>query len=164
MNGFDVILLLLLAVFAGLGAWRGFVRELVSFVTWVAACVGAWIFADRLAPVFESLAHERELRQMLAFASIFVAVFMCGMATGLILYKLVNRSTGLRSVNRVTGAALGLARGAAIVVILFLLAGLTSFPQRPWWRAAALAPVFERAATLASQYLPQDIARHVRYG
>ncbi len=164
MNVFDVILLLLLAVFTGIGVWRGFVRELVSFLTWVAACIAAWMFADRLASVFESLTHESELRRILAFAAVFVTVFVSGMAIGLVLHKLVNRSAGLRSVNRITGAAVGLARGVAIVVILFLLAGLTSFPQRPWWREAALAPAFERAATFASRYLPQDVARHVRYG
>lgn len=164
VNVFDVILLSLLAVFSAIGVWRGFVRELVSFATWVVAGFGAWMFAGRLAAVLESLTRESELRQMLAFAVIFVTVFVIGMAIGLVLHKFVNRSAALRSVNRVAGGALGLARGTAIVVILFLLAGLTSFPQRPWWREAVLAPAFERAAAFASRYLPQDVARHLRYG
>jgi membrane protein required for colicin V production len=164
VNVFDVILILLLALFTGIGVWRGLVRELVSFVTWVVAGIGAWMFAGRLASAFESLTRESELQQMLAFAVIFVAVFVIGTAIGLVLHKLVNRSAALRSVNRVTGGALGLVRGSAIVVIFFLLAGLTSFPQRPWWREAALAPAFERAAAFASHYLPPDVARHVRYG
>lgn len=144
--------------------WRGLVRELVSLITWAVAGFGAWIFAGRFASAFESLTRERELQQMLAFAAIFAAIFLSGTVIGLVLHKFVNRSAALRAVNRVTGGALGLTRGVAIVVILFLLAGLTSFPQRSWWREAALAPAFERAAAFASRYLPQDVARHVRYG
>lgn len=164
MNAFDLTLLVVLALFVGIGAWRGLVRELVSFITWLLACVLAWTFSGRLASMFESLTPEGALQQMLAFVVVFVTVFVIGTVTGLVLHKFVNRSAGLRTINRVTGGIIGFVRGAVIVIVLFLLAGLTSFPQRPWWREAALAPPFERAATFATRYLPQDVARHVRYG
>jgi len=164
VNVFDIILILLLAVFTGVGVWRGFVRELVSFITWIVACVAAWMFSGRLASLFESVAREGELRQMLAFITVFAAVFVIGIAIGYLLNKVVNRYAGLRTFNRVSGGAVGMLRGVALVVILFLLAGLTSFPQRSWWKDAALAPPFERAAAFATRYLPQDVARHVRYG
>ncbi len=164
MNVFDVILLLVLALFTSIGSWRGFVRELVSFITWIVAGVAAWMLSGPLASLFERVARENELRQMLAFVVVFIAVFAIGMATGFVLHKFVSRSAGLRTVNRVAGGAVGFMRGAVIVVIVFLLAGLTSFPQRPWWREAALALPFERAATFAARYLPSDVARHVRYG
>ena len=109
------------------------------------------------------MAHEAELRKKLAFVIIFVVVFVIGMVIGTLLHKFVNRSAGLRTANRVTGGAVGLVRGTVIMVVLVLLAGLTSFPQRPWWREAALVVPFERVATYATRYLPQDVARHVRY-
>lgn len=164
MNIFDIVLLIVLAIFTGIGVWRGFVRELISFITWIAACVSAWMFSDRLAGVFESLMEEDAVRQMLAFIVIFIAVFIVGTVIGLLLHKMVNRSAGLRTANRVTGGFVGLFRGVVIIVVVFLLAGLTSFPKSPWWRDALLSPPFERAATYACKYLPQDIARYVRYG
>lgn len=164
VNLFDLILLLVLALFAGFGVWRGFVRELVSFLTWVGAAVAAWVFAADVAEMFSTLTKEAALRQMLAFAAIFLAVYVLGTLAGLALHKLVNRSSGLRFANRSVGGVLGLLRGGAVIVILFLLAGLTAFPQRHWWREAALTPAFERAAVYVAQYLPADVARHVRYG
>lgn len=163
MNLFDIGLILTLVLFAVFGAWRGFVRELVSLLTWAAAAVAAWAFADDVAALFKSVTQEAALRQTLAFVVIFVAVFIVGMIISYVLHRFVNRSAGLRSANRITGGMLGVVRGAAVVVAVFLLAGLTSFPQRTWWREAALAPVFERAAVFATQYLPPDVARHVRY-
>lgn len=164
VNLFDVLLLLVLALFVGIGAWRGFVRELVSFLSWVAAALAAWLFADKLAATFDALTQEDALRKMLAFVVIFLSVFILGTLIGLALNKFVNRSSGLRFANRVVGGVLGLARGVAVVVIVFLLAGLTAFPQRAWWREALLTPAFERVANYAAQYLPTDVARHVRYG
>ncbi len=164
MNAFDISLLLVLAVFVGIGVWRGFVRELISVITWIAAGFAAWTFSERLAPMFNSFAKENAVRQMLAFAVVFLAVFIVGTVIGALLHKFVNRSASLRIANRVTGGLVGLVRGVAIVVIIFLIAGVTSFPQRAWWRDAALAPPFERAAAFAARYLPPDVARHVRYG
>ncbi len=163
VSTFDITLVVLILLFTAIGAWRGFVRELVSLITWIVASVTAWMFADRLAGVFEKLTQEGALRQMLAFALIFIVIFIIGILVGLGLHKLVSKSASLRAVNRVTGAALGMARGGVIVVIVFLLAGLTSFPQRPWWRESVLTPPFERAAIYAARYLPRDVARHVRY-
>lgn len=164
MNAFDLVLLLLLILFVAIGAWRGFVRELTSFVTWIGAAIVAWVFAADLAAHITFAASDEALRQLLAFAAIFVAAYIAGMLGGRALHRFVSRSAGLRTANSVVGGALGFARGAAIVVIVFLLAGLTAFPQRPWWREATLAPTFERAAVFAARYLPADVARHLRYG
>jgi membrane protein required for colicin V production len=164
VNRFDLFLLALIAMFVVIGIWRGFVREIVSLLTWVAACAIAWTFAGSLANVFDGLEQEQSLKQMLAFVVIFISVFIIGMVVGMVLHKFVNQAPGLRAANRVTGGFVGLARGVVIAVVLFLLAGLTSFPQKPWWRDALLAPAFERAAAHVARYLPPDIAKHVQYG
>ena len=163
MNFFDIALLLIIAIFSAIGVWRGFVRELISFITWIAACFAAWTLSDRIAPMFESLTREQELRQMAAFVSVFLVVFITGAVIGALLHKVVSRSDSLRRANRVTGGMVGCLRGFAIIVIVFMLAGLTSFPQREWWRDAVLSPPFERIAAYAARYLPPDVARHVRY-
>src|SRR5437868_3121608 len=56
LNVFDVILLLVLVLFTSIGTWRGFVRELVSFITWIVAGMAAWMLSGPLAPLFERFA------------------------------------------------------------------------------------------------------------
>jgi membrane protein required for colicin V production len=164
VNFFDIALVLLLLLFAALGAWRGFVRELVSLLTWAAAIIAAWAFADEAALLFKGASTEGPVRQTLGFAVIFISVYIAGTVIGFVLHRFVSRSASLRTVNRAAGGVVGIFRGAVIVVLVFLLAGLTAFPQKPWWREAALAPMFEKIAVYATQYLPPDVARHVRYG
>src|SRR5438105_4819747 len=103
VNLFDVSLVLVLAVFVGIGVWRGFVRELISLITWIVACLTAWTFSDRVAPWFESLITEQPLRQLVGFIIIFVAVFITGSVIGLLLHKVVTRNATFRNVNRVPG-------------------------------------------------------------
>jgi membrane protein required for colicin V production len=71
---------------------------------------------------------------------------------------------GFRMTNNALGGLVGAARGILIVVVVFLAAGMTSFPQRAWWHESSLSPYFESVAVHVAQYLPRDIARHIRYG
>jgi membrane protein required for colicin V production len=70
----------------------------------------------------------------------------------------------LKASNRVLGGFIGVCAGVAVVVLAFLLAGLTSLPQDSWWRHSTLAPFFESFAAFIGDFLPADIARHIRYG
>jgi membrane protein required for colicin V production len=164
MNGFDIALLVVLGVSAAFGAWRGFVREVLSLVSWVLAAVIAWSFADDLGGFFTSLSSEPALRQALAFVLLFIAVLVLGAIASFVVHRAFVKGDFARWPNRLLGGAFGIGRGALIVTIAFLLAGLTALPQRSWWREAALAPYFESVARFASGYLPSDVARHIRYG
>lgn len=164
MNGFDLALVVALLIFTAIGAWRGFVREVLSLLTWIAGGVVAWLFADRVAGLFERMTDEPALRQVLAFILLFVAVVIIGTVAALLINKFILSKEAFRLPNRILGGLLGLARGIVIVVIVFLLAGLTSVPQRSWWHESFLAPYFARLAVYASGYIPRDVARHIRYG
>jgi membrane protein required for colicin V production len=164
MNAFDIGLVLVLVVSAGFGAWRGFVREVLSLAAWILAAVIAWVFADDFAKYFTSLAGEPALRQALAFVLLFVAVLVTGAIVSHLAHRLLVKGEFARWPNRLLGALFGAGRGVLIITLAFLLAGLTALPQQSWWRDAALAPYFERVARYTSGYLPSDVARHIRYG
>ena len=164
MNTFDLIIFSTLLIFALFGAWRGLVSEVISVLTWALSFVFAWLFAGRLSSLFSGILDDPTLRQLLAFVLIFIVVFVLGMVASWLIHKSLPAKRGFRLVNTALGGLVGAARGAAIVIAVFLLAGLTSFPQRPWWRESAFTPFFERSALYVCNYLPSDIARHIRYG
>jgi len=164
MNGFDVILLMVLATFGVLGALRGFVRESMSFVNWIAASIIAWLFARSVSNWFTDVFVQPELRLVAAFVSIFAVVFVIGLIATYFLHRLAIARRGVRISNTVLGAVMGVVRGVFVIVLVVLLAGLTTMPQRNWWRASFLAPYTERMALVVSTFLPKDIARHIRYG
>lgn len=163
MNYFDFILLGILLVFVIIGGWRGFVREILSLTTWAAAIVVGWLFADDIAGLYDTLVQDDVMRRMLGFVTLFAVVFLTGMLVSFLVNRYLLQKKTFRLGNTVLGGFFGAARGAVIVVLVFLLAGLTTFPQRDWWREASLSPYFERAAVYASHFIPRDIARHIRY-
>jgi membrane protein required for colicin V production len=163
VNYFDIGILATVAIFASIGAWRGFVREVMALVTWFLAILIAWIFAPDLAGSFESLSKDPAMQQVLSFLAIFIAVFVVGAIISLVLNRLVLKKQALKVPNILMGGVLGVVRGVAVIVIAFMLAGLTPLPGSDWWKRARLAPHFERLALEASQYIPRDIARHIRY-
>ncbi len=164
MTGFDLLILATLAIFVALGAWRGLLREAISMLTWVLAIVLAWLFAGRAASLFEAWVSELVLRQLLGFMLIFIVVFALSLIASWFLRRSLPRRRAFRLANTALGGVMGAARGGVLVVAVFLVAGLTSFPQRDWWRESTFTPVFERAAVYAAGYIPRDIARHIRYG
>jgi membrane protein required for colicin V production len=164
MNGFDLLILATLALFAVFGAWRGLLSEVISLLTWVLACVLGWFFAAPVSRLLSGVAEDEALRQLFAFVLIFAVVFTLGLVASWFLHKLFARRGVFRLANTVLGGFAGVARGGVIVVVVFLVAGLTPFPQRDWWRGSTMAPVFERVALYIAGYIPRDIAQHIRYG
>lgn len=164
MNGFDLLILGIVFLFAAIGMWRGMMREVISLLTWVLSCVLAWIYAAPVSLWFRGMIEDAALRQLFAFVLIFVAVFVLGLVGSWLLHKYFPLRRHFRRVNNALGGLVGVARGAVIVIAVFLVAGLTSVPQRDWWRDSAFSPFFERAAVYVANYIPRDIARHIRYG
>jgi membrane protein required for colicin V production len=164
VNGFDILLVAFLTMFVTIGAWRGFVREFMALLTWVIGGFAAWWGADLVAAELDGLTAEPVLRRVIGFAIVFVSVFVIGTVTAHLVHRFVLAQKAFRLPNTVLGGVVGAGRGVIIIVILFLLAGLTSLPQRGWWRDSALTPHFERLARLAGDYIPADVARHIRYG
>ncbi len=164
MNSFDLLIIGILAIFAALGAWRGLMREAISLLTWVLSVVLAWFYAAPVSQLLTGLVEDAALRQLFAFALIFATVFALGLVVSWLIHKYFPAKRAFRLANTALGGLVGAARGGVIVIVVFLVAGLTSIPQRTWWRDSALAPYFERAAVYVAGYIPRDIARHVRYG
>ncbi|MCG8099299.1 MAG: CvpA family protein, partial [Candidatus Thiodiazotropha taylori] len=77
--------------------------------------------------------------------------------------KVLVASTGLSGTDRMIGIFFGVARGAVMVAILVLLAGLTPFPNDPWWSESRLIPYFQEMALWLKGFLPSDIADNFHY-
>jgi membrane protein required for colicin V production len=163
LNAFDGLMLVVMIAFAITGALRGFVLEALSLILWPLSAFAAWLFADQAAALYTSLITESQLRMVAAFVTVFLLVFVVGTVVVYFIHRALPLRGPLRTSNAVLGGIVGGVRGGIIIVIVFLVAGITSMPQRPWWRESVLTPYFQKAAIKVSGYLPSDIARHIKY-
>lgn len=163
MTGFDFLIIGIIGFSAAIGVWRGFVREGLSLSKWVIATVLAWLFAYELTGLFESSIDNPTLRLAAAFIFVFIVGYLLGSYVTSILNKLLSSRRFLKLTNNLLGGTFGALRGLLVVIVIFLLAGLTTLPQSGWWRGSSMVPPFQSMALFTSEFLPRDIAQHIHY-
>jgi membrane protein required for colicin V production len=142
MNWLDYTLLGVIGISVLIGVIRGFVREVISVVSWVAAFMVAVRYsgtgAEELAPWIDS----PMLRTVIAFAALFIATLLVGALIGYIARGLVGR-TGLSGTDRLLGIVFGGVRGSLLVGLMILAAGLTALPEEAWWQDSVIADAYQ---------------------
>ncbi len=162
MANFDWFVLVVMALSAVLGLWRGMVSEVLSLAAWVVAFILANHFSDDVAPLLYGLVGEG----VLAHVGAFVLVYVVTMVLFALLRSLATellRAVGLGGLDRVLGAVFGLLRGLVILVVLVMLAGMTDFPQKAWWQDARFSRPLETVVILVSPYLPDALVNRIRF-
>ncbi len=157
MTGIDYAIIGVIAVSALISLFRGFVREALSLAVWIASIWLAWRYFNELEPMLPGWIEEPSLRTGMAFVLIWLGALLIG---GIIVHllSLIVDKTGLNVTDRFIGLFFGAARGALLVAIIVLLAGLTPMPRDSWWRGSQLLPYFEQAAKVMRGFLPEDVA------
>jgi membrane protein required for colicin V production len=158
----DVVILALIALSAILSLFRGFVREAIALATWLVALWVAMAFYEDLAVILSEWISAPSAQKITAFAVLFICVLLLGAIVNYLAGRLVDK-TGLTGTDKMLGIVFGVARGAVIVAILVLLAGLTPLPQDPWWQDSQFIGYFEELAMWVRDYLPHDIADNITY-
>jgi membrane protein required for colicin V production len=162
MNWPDYAILAVIVLSTGVGALRGFIKEVFALLVWAAAFLVAYRFGGDLAALMEDSVSLPSARTAMGFTGLFIAVLLVGGLLNYLLGRLVE-STGLSGSDRLLGGVFGAVRGLALVLAVLLVAGLTPLPADPWWQEsrtiARLMPLVERAAS----YLPESITEHLDF-
>lgn len=116
-NPFDWVVVVILTLSALLSLWRGFAREAISLVSWIAAFIAANLLAMTCADIIGDLIANRTGRYIVAWVLVFVIVLVAGSVLARLFAKLVKVS-GLSVLDRMLGMVFGLLRGALIVMAL----------------------------------------------
>jgi membrane protein required for colicin V production len=161
MTWFDYAVIAIVGFSVLLAAYRGVLKEIAALAGWVAAVVLSGLYAQDLAQLLPATMAPI-LKVVLAYLAIFLGTLLLSGLGGLLLAKLF-RAAGLGVADRAMGAVFGLLRGAVIVFVVVMLAGLTGLPREPFWREAALARPLETAVLAAKPALPKDLAQRIRY-
>lgn len=162
MTIFDYAVLAIMGLSVGLGWWRGFVYELLSLLGWLTAYFVARLFAQQASQYVPGVAVSAEAKTAVAYACLFIATLIVSGVVAWSLSKLV-KFVGLGWMDGIMGALFGVLRGVLLVLVLVWLAGLTSFPQQPFWRDAWSSRYLQSAALFTKEFLPENVAKQVAY-
>ncbi|PTQ84594.1 CvpA family protein [Nitrosomonas ureae] len=162
MTAFDYVVLSIFFVSVILSIFRGFVRESLAIAGWVVAFIvaGAYTsFFEQFLPV--EIAGET-LRFFITFVLTFLAVLLVTALITMLLATLI-KGIGLGFIDRILGSIFGFLRALIIVMLLVLIAGLTTIPSQVFWQQAVLSKPLEAIALQILPWLPNDLSKHINY-
>ncbi|HUA76211.1 MAG TPA: CvpA family protein [Acetobacteraceae bacterium] len=156
MNWVD---LLVLGV-AGISALIGFVRGLVREVLGIGAWLGAALIAAVAFPLASAKARTMITDPGIADGVAVAAVFLVSLILLSLIASFVGgvvRNSALGGLDRTLGLVFGLARGAALIVIAYIVLGLIEAPAAwpPEVLAARALPFAYDGAAWVVQMLPE---------
>lgn len=134
---------------------RGFTREALSLLGWIAAFVIAYVFAGELASRMSGLISNITARYIAAWLLLLVGVLLVTGLVSMLMVQMV-RATGLGTLDRLLGTIFGFARGVMIVLVLvFLIRELLPPRDQVWLYQAQLMPQIDALLNWAMQLLGQ---------
>jgi len=157
MTWVDLAVLGVLAISALLAFLRGFVREVLGIGAWIGAGVVA-VWGARYARVpVEHWVDNPSWAEPIALIGVFLVTLIILLLVAHLFGRLA-RGSPLGGVDRTLGLLFGLARGAALVILAYILAGMV-VPLNHWpdpvREALALRPTYQ-GALWATRHLPEQ--------
>ena len=158
----DITILVILGVSVLISVIRGFVKEAMSLVVWIAAFWVAITFSARLSGVLAQWISDPMIQRVAAYIILFVTTLIIGAIVNYIIGQLVKK-TGLTGTDRMIGVVFGLTRGVVIVSALIILSGYTTLPQSEVWSKSLLIKQVEPAVEQVRKMLPEDISQYLQF-
>jgi len=132
---------------------RGFVKEMLSLSSWIAAFIIARIFSGHLDVLLVQWIETPSARYGAAFAILFAATLIVGAMINNLVGELV-KVTGLTGTDRIFGVVFGTARGLILVTAAIYGLQMTALSSDPWWKESVFIPHFELMVTWSKEILP----------
>jgi membrane protein required for colicin V production len=149
MDWVDAVILGAMGLLALIGLFRGFVAEVVSLVTWLAAILVAKWLAPATYLRLGGWIEMESVRWVLSWTLPFLAVMIAGALVRFLLNQMVE-FTGLGGFNRLLGAIFGAFKAVVVITLVVLVLRLTVFDDRaPIRDSSRLLPYFDRLAVVA---------------
>ena len=162
MTVFDYVVIGIISLSLLFGLWRGVVGEVVALVAWVVGILAAVEFGAYLGQSLFAGLTDPAIRTLAGCVVIFIGVLVV-MALVRMAVRSMVKALGLSVSDRLLGMVFGLARGVLVIMVLVGLGGMTAAPKQPWWKEATLAQPLETAVLVARQWLPDDLAKRIRF-
>lgn len=155
LNWIDYAIIGIILLSLLIGVVRGFVCEIISLITWVAAFVLAFKFAAPAAAHL-TFTDSATTRYVIAFAGIFILTLVIGITINVMIRHLWHR-TGVPAADRILGLLLGIARGVVIIAFILLLMASSPLKDEPKVTESQLIPVFKPVVNWLHDTLPEKV-------
>ena len=128
----DIIIILIIFIFAIVGAARGFIKAVFGKLCWILGILGAIFFYRKLSEHMIALVHNQTVSYILCFVLIFVVIFLVVKIIQLIVEKIFGGEI-MQGLDRALGFFFGLLEGFVVV-----FAAIFVLTIQPWFDISKL--------------------------
>ncbi len=143
-----------------IGYFRGFVRSLLSVLSWIVAAWGTWQYADLVIPYLAQFNLDPAIQVIAANLAVFFSLLLVAAVISAILAHLMVIQT-VAGIDRTLGAAFGIVRGGVIVLVLAIVSSFAFVSDAPWWQdslaLSLLEPYVIIVREMVSPYLNPEL-------
>jgi len=152
----DVIVIVVVLISAVLAMVRGFVREVLSIASWLAAAGAAYFLYKPVIPLIAPYVANGTVQTIAAAGIVFVvALIVATYITTKIADFVIDSRIG--AVDRAFGFLFGAARGILLLVVALLFFNWLVNPSPQWVVQAQTRPVLEDLGARLIAALPSDL-------
>jgi membrane protein required for colicin V production len=153
----DCLIVLIVVVSAGYAGWRGLIWETLTIFAWASAALASLYLGPYIVPLTRSLVSQTWLASLLAYASVFMAVFI-PFAFMSHRFSQGVKNSPIGPLDRAAGVAFGVVRGLVIVALAYL--AFTYFvpirSQPGWVTEARLLPIVQSTSDILLSVVPSQ--------
>lgn len=172
---FDIIVLCVLGVSAVIACLRGVIREALTVMGVVGGAVAAYMFGRTLSPVFLNWFGGEKAEDLFgmipttlaADVAAYGAIFLVVVIVLSVVSHLLSgwaKAIGLGAVDRTFGVLFGVARGAVVLVLLYLPIFMVFDKETrdEWFKDSKTVPHLERGAAWAKGLVPDETQEEMK--
>ena len=160
MNALDVLTIVLVVVFTGLGVYQGLIKSVSSFV----AIIGGLLLAKRFAAEvsnFLSVLHVADVRGVLGFIMVFIVFFIIIKMFMHFLQKILNASV-LATFDTAFGGLFGFLKGFVIALMVTAILQVVLPGNSAILVESKTLPVTRKATVLIMGFLPEQMKPYIQ--
>ncbi len=157
----DVVVVVVVLISAVLAMVRGFVREVLSVASWVAAAAAAYFFYPQLLPLVQPYFDSNTVATIVAAAAIFfVALIVASYITMKISDFVIDSRVG--AIDRALGFIFGAVRGLLLMIVAVWFFDFLVKPPPAWIANAQTRPILVSGGDQLIALLPADFETWVK--
>lgn len=155
---FDLLVLAIVGLSGLVGLASGATAAILGLASWIGAAAVALLYGARLTPFVVQAGAPAGFAELIAMGGLFIVALIAFRVVAGLIARAVSGSV-LGPLDRLLGLAFGLARGAALVCVLYLVASQFIRPdlQPAWMNEAYLIGPVRQGAALIAGYLPEPV-------
>lgn len=154
----DYVLLIIILGSSLLSIRRGFIRELISILTWSIAIFVSFKYSGEIGKFINTIAGADTVSPSIAMTGTFIASLLLLSKIGYRLArKLKYKNTGI--FDKLLGILFGFGRGLLITVVIIALSLFTPFMKDTKWLQTPVAATIKPISDSLESYIPDNVEK-----